>query len=375
MRKIFDWLIVGAGLFGTTFAREMTNKGFRCLIVEKDNFVGGNCASENKNGIEVHKFGAHIFHTNDLEVWQWINKYSSFNNFVNSPIAEYSGKIYNLPFNMNTFCQIFDEIASPTDAIRIINSEIEKYGVENPKNLEEQAISLVGKTIFDILIKGYTEKQWGRPCKELPTSIIKRLPVRFTFDNNFFNAKYQGIPELGYTKMIEKIINGVKNEKTIECRLNTDFFNNRECLKVFANNILFTGPIDKFFDYKFGNLEYRSLRFETVKKNINNYQGVAVKNFTSYDVPYTRVIEHKHFMFDALTDVTYITYEYPDEWKLGKREYYPIRNETNLELLNKYLSICPKNVNFGGRLGMYEYNDMDVTIKKAIDLAKAEQKE
>jgi UDP-galactopyranose mutase len=370
MRKKYDWLIVGAGLFGTTFAREMTNKGFKCLIVEKDDFIGGNCASETKNGIEVHKFGAHIFHTNDLEVWKWINKYSSFNNFVNSPVAEYNGKIYNLPFNMNTFCQIFEGVTTPNDAKRVIKSEIEKYGVKNPKNLEEQAISLVGETIFDILIKGYTEKQWGRPCKELPASIIKRLPVRFTFDNNFFNARYQGIPEIGYTKMIEKIINGVYNEKSIDYQLNADFLKNREYFENLAENVLFTGPIDAFFNYKFGNLEYRSLRFETVEKKTNNFQGVAVKNFTSADVPYTRVIEHKHFMFDCTTDISYVTYEYPDDWKVCKREYYPIRNETNIKLLNKYINICPKNVHFGGRLGMYEYNDMDTTIRKAIDFAK-----
>ncbi len=370
MQKEYNWLIVGAGLFGATFAREMTNKGFKCLIIEKDNFIGGNCASENKNGIEIHKFGAHIFHTNDVEVWNWINKYSSFNNFVNSPVAEYNGKIYNLPFNMNTFCQIFDGITTPSEVQRIINSEITKYGVKNPKNLEEQAISLVGKTIFEILIKGYTEKQWGRPCKELPTSIIKRLPVRFTFDNNFFNARYQGIPEIGYTRMIENIINGTNTEQPIECCLNTDFLEQREYFVNIAKNILFTGPIDAFFEYKFGNLEYRSLKFETFEKNTNNYQGVAVKNFTSANVPYTRVIEHKHFMFDTLSDISYVTFEYPDKWKLGKRAFYPIRNKTNVELLNKYLSIRPKNIYFGGRLGMYEYNDMDTTIRKAIDFSK-----
>ena len=367
--KKYDWLIVGAGLFGTTFAREMTNKGKNCLIVERDNFIGGNCASENIKGIEIHKFGAHIFHTNDDEVWKWINKYSEFNNFINSPIAEDNKfRIYNLPFNMNTFNQILGT-SRPRDAEFVINAEIERSGIKDPKNLEEQAISMVGTTIFETLIKGYTEKQWGRKCSELPASIIKRLPLRFTYDNNFFNAKHQGIPLKGYSKMIETIIKGTSSEESIEFRLSVDFLKNRKELESIADKILFTGPIDAYFDYDLGHLEYRSLKFEIEEYNSTNYQGVAVKNYVSSKPLYTRSIEHKHFMFDTKSPVTFVSYELPDKWEPGKREYYPICDDKNLKLLDKYFNKCPDNVYFGGRLGKYEYNDMDVTIRKAIDLA------
>lgn len=365
----YDWLIIGAGLYGVAFARQMTNKGYKCLVIDKNNFIGGNCATKNVNGIEVHKFGAHIFHTNDTEVWNWINQYANFNNFVNSPIAEYKGSIFNLPFNMNTFAQMFG-VSTPNDAKERIERERKTYGVKNPKNLEEQAISMVGKTIYETLIKGYTEKQWGKKCAELPSEIIKRLPVRYTYDNNFFNAKYQGIPLHGYSEMILKILQGVR-EDPVPCKLSYDFLGiHREYLENLADRILYTGPIDAFFGYKYGALEYRSLKFVMEEYGCENYQGVAVKNFTDVDIPYTRVIEHKHFVFDDTSKNTIVTYEYPEKWEKGKPEYYPVRDKKNLKLFNKYLTECPKNVRFGGRLGMYEYNDMDVTIRKAMDLAK-----
>ncbi len=361
----YDFLIVGAGLFGSTFAFEMTKLGKKCLVIDKRNHVGGNIYCENINNINVHKYGAHIFHTNNKKIWEYVNQFVEFNNFINTPIANFRGEIYNMPFNMNTFCKLWN-ISKPEEAKRIIEKQKEEAGIEQPRNLEEQAISLVGKDIYEKLIKGYTKKQWGKNCNELPTFIIKRLPVRFTYNNNYFNDRYQGIPVGGYNIIIEKML------EKCDIRLNVDYLKEREKYKDFADMILFTGMIDEYFDYKLGNLEYRSLQFKNeIFKDIDNYQGVAVVNYTDENTPYTRVIEHKHFEFGKQKG-TIITEEYPINWERGKEAYYPINDEKNSKLYHEYLDLAQneKNVIFGGRLGNYKYYDMDKVIEESLILVR-----
>lgn len=366
---MYDYLIVGAGLFGAVFAHEAKKKGKKVLVIDKRSHIGGNIYTEDVNGIQVHKYGAHIFHTSNKEVWDYIQQFAEFNRYTNSPVAVYKGELYNMPFNMNTFNKMWG-VVTPQQA----QSEIDRQKAEikgEPKNLEEQAISLVGRDIYEKLVKGYTEKQWGRKATELPAFIIKRLPVRLVYDNNYFNDKYQGIPVSGYTKIIEKMLDG------IEVRLNTDFFKNKAELSSLANKVLFTGMIDQYYNYKYGELEYRSLRFETEDlPNISNYQGNAVVNYTEYEVPYTRIIEHKHFEFGCQggneTNHTVITREYPAKWKKGDEPYYPMNDSKNNELFAKYKALADKeeNVIFGGRLGMYKYFDMHNVIAEALSCAK-----
>ena len=358
--KKYDYLIVGAGLYGSIFAYEMNKKGKKCLVIDRRNHIGGNIYCENIEGINVHKYGAHIFHTNNKEVWEYINNFCEFNNYINSPIANYKGEIYNLPFNMNTFNKLW-RVVTPEEAKAKIEEQKKEFSITEPKNLEEQAISLIGKDIYEKLIKGYTEKQWGRKATELPAFIIKRLPVRFTYDNNYFNDRYQGIPIGGYTKIIEKMLVG------IEIKLNTNFFDDREYFENIAEKIVFTGMIDEFYNYKFGKLEYRSLRFETETLDEENYQGNAVVNYTEREIPYTRIIEHKHFEFGK-QEKTVITKEYPSEWKEGDEPYYPVNDERNNELYEKYRELAEKekNIIFGGRLGEYKYYDMDKVIEKVL---------
>ena len=365
----YDYLIVGSGLFGSIFAYEANKKGKKCLVIEKRSHIGGNIYTENVEGIQVHKYGAHIFHTSNKEVWKYINQFAEFNRYTNSPVARYKDELYNMPFNMNTFHALWGVI-TPEEAKQKIEEEKKEARINEPKNLEEQAISLVGKTIYEKLVKGYTEKQWGKKATELPSFIIKRLPVRFTYDNNYFNDRYQGIPIGGYTQIIEKMLDG------IEVRLNYDYFDHREEVNQMADKIIFTGPIDKFYDYQFGKLEYRSLRFETEMLNISNYQGNAVVNYTEYEVPYTRIIEHKHFDF-VDTDKTIITREYPDKWDKDKEPYYTINDEKNTSLYNKYKELSEKNnkVIFGGRLGQYKYYDMDKVIASAMECVQKELSE
>ena len=359
---MFDYLIVGSGLYGAICAYELTKQGKKVLVVEKRNHIGGNIYTENIEGINVHKYGAHIFHTSNKKVWDYINQFAEFNNYINSPIAVYHDELYNLPFNMNTFSKLWG-IKTPLEAQEKIEQERKAYYKENPANLEEQAINLVGLTIYEKLIKGYTAKQWGRPCNELPSFIIKRLPVRFTYDNNYFNDRYQGIPMGGYTQIIEKMLKG------IEVRLNTNFLDHKEELIPLAKNIIYTGPIDEFFDYKFGTLEYRSVRFEEEILDEVNHQGNAVVNYTEYEVPYTRIIEHKHFEFDVTSPKTVISKEYSSTWKLGDEPYYPVNNDKNNALYQQYLLEAKKlnNVYFGGRLGQYKYYDMDKVILEALN--------
>lgn len=357
----YDYLIVGSGLFGSIFAYEANKRGKKCLVVEKRSHIGGNIYSENIDDINVHKYGAHIFHTSNKKVWDYINQFAEFNRYTNSPVARYKDELYNMPFNMNTFNKLWGVI-TPDEAKAKIEEEKKASGITEPKNLEEQAISLVGKTIYEKLVKGYTEKQWGQKATELPSFIIKRLPVRFIYDNNYFNDTYQGIPIGGYTKIIEKMLEG------IEVRLNCDFFENREELEKIANKIIFTGQIDKYYNYCFGELEYRSLKFETEILNEENYQGNAVVNYTEYEIPYTRIIEHKHFEEIKNKEQTIITREYPDKWTKEKEPYYPINNEKNNQLYNKYFELANKenNIIFGGRLGQYKYFDMDKVIESAL---------
>ena len=364
----YDYLIVGSGLFGSVFAREMTDNGYKCLVIEKRNHIGGNVYTSNKEGINVHEYGAHIFHTSNEKVWDYINKYAKFNRFTNSPIANYKGELYNLPFNMNTFHEMWN-IKTPQEAISIIENQKKEAGIKNPKNLEEQAISLVGKDIYEKLIKGYTEKQWGKKCTELPSFIIKRLPVRLTYDNNYFNDLYQGIPIGGYTQIIEKLLDG------IEVKLNTDFFNDREKWENIADKILFTGMIDQYYDYVYGELEYRGLRFESETLDIDNYQGNAVINYTDSEIPFTRIIEHKHFE-GSNSPKTIITHEYPQNWERGMEAYYPVNNDKNNKLFDKYQKLAEneENIIFGGRLGMYKYYNMDQIIDEALKLVESELK-
>ena len=359
---MYDYLIVGSGLYGSICAHELTKKGKKVLVIEKRSHIGGNIYTENIEGINVHKYGAHIFHTSNKKVWDYINQFAEFNNYINSPIAVYHDELYNLPFNMNTFSKLWG-IKTPLEAQEKIEQERKAYFKENPTNLEEQAINLVGLTIYEKLIKGYTAKQWGRPCNELPSFIIKRLPVRFTYDNNYFNDRYQGIPMGGYTQIIEKMLKG------IEVRLNTNFLDHKEELMPLAKNIIYTGPIDEFFDYKFGALEYRSVRFEEEILDEVNHQGNAVVNYTEYEVPYTRIIEHKHFEFDVTSPKTVISKEYSSTWKLGDEPYYPVNNDKNNALYQQYLLEAKKlnNVYFGGRLGQYKYYDMDKVILEALN--------
>ncbi|MBP3627783.1 MAG: UDP-galactopyranose mutase [Clostridia bacterium] len=361
----FDYLIVGSGLYGAVFAHEANKKGKKCLVIEKRPNVGGNIYTEKCEGIDVHKYGAHIFHTSNKEVWDYVNQFCEFNNFINSPIANYNGEIYNMPFNMNTFARMFG-IATPDEAKEVLAKQRAEIKGE-PQNLEEQAISLVGRDIYTKLIKGYTEKQWGRDCKELPSFIIKRLPVRFTYDNNYFNDRYQGIPEKGYTALIEKLLEG------IEVRLNENFLDKREEYLAMADKVIYTGPIDEFFGYKLGKLEYRSLKFETETLDREDYQGNAVVNYTDRETPYTRIIEHKHFNFGKQPK-TIITKEYPAEWQEGMEPYYAINDEKNTELYSKYAELAKEQdkVIFGGRLGLYKYFDMDKVIEASLELAKEE---
>lgn len=358
---MFDYLIVGAGLYGSVCAYELKKRGYKCLVIDKRNHIGGNIYTENIEGINVHRYGAHIFHTSNKRVWDYINSFSEFNNYINSPIAIYKDELYNLPFNMNTFSKLFN-IKTPSEALAIIEAEKKSLHIDNPKNLEEQAINLVGRTIYEKLIKGYTAKQWGKDCKDLPSFIIKRLPVRFTYDNNYFNDRYQGIPIGGYTNIINKMLDG------IEVRLNTDFFENRDEYSAICKNIIYTGAIDEYFNYKFGNLEYRTVEFKTEVLDCNNYQGNAVVNYTDYDVPYTRIIEHKHFEFDTSSPKTVISKEYSTKWVPGDEPYYPINDEKNNSLFQKYNEEAKKlsNVYFGGRLGQYKYYDMDKVILEAL---------
>ncbi|KQM36025.1 UDP-galactopyranose mutase [Chryseobacterium sp. Leaf201] len=360
----YDYLIVGSGLFGAVFAHEANKRGKKCLIIDKRSHPGGNIYCEEIEGINVHKYGAHIFHTNDKGIWDYVNQFAEFNRYTNSPVANYNGKLYNLPFNMNTFYQMWGT-KTPAEAWARIEEQKAESGIKNPQNLEEQAISLVGKDIYETLIKEYTEKQWGRKAIDLPAFIIKRLPVRFTFDNNYFNDKYQGIPVGGYNKIIDGLLEG------IEVKLNVDFFEDREYWGNVAENLVFTGKIDEYYDYSYGKLEYRSLRFENKILDEENFQGNAVVNYTSNNEAYTRIIEHKHFEFGTQPK-TVITYEYPDEWSEGKESYYPINDDTNSELYRKYKELAEKDnkVIFGGRLAEYKYYDMHQVIGSALTKVK-----
>lgn len=362
----YDYLIVGAGLFGSTFAYEAAKKGKKCLVIDKRPHIAGNIYTENIEGINVHKYGAHIFHTSDKEIWDYVNQFAEFNRYTNSPVARYKNEVYNLPFNMNTFNKLWG-VFTPQEAQAKIAEELADVKIQEPKNLEEQAIKLVGKTIYQKLVKGYTEKQWGMKATELPPFIIKRLPVRFTYDNNYFNDAYQGIPIGGYTQIVEKML------ADCDVRLNCDFFENRQELENLADKIIFTGPIDKYYDYRFGQLEYRSVRFETEILETDNFQGNAVVNYTEYEVPYTRIIEHKHFEFGKQPK-TIISREYSDKWTIEKEPYYPINNDANNALYQKYaqLASAENKVIFGGRLGQYKYYDMHVVIAEALKLCKQE---
>lgn len=362
--KKYDFLIVGSGLFGSIFAYEAKKRGKSCLVIDKRNHIAGNIYTKEVEGIQVHWYGAHIFHTSNPEIWQYINQFAEFNRYTNSPIAKYQDEVYNMPFNMNTFHALWG-VFTPKEAKQKIEEELQDVQIENPKNLEEQAIKLVGKTIYEKLVKGYTEKQWGKKATELPPFIIKRLPVRFTYDNNYFNDRYQGIPIGGYTQIIEKMLEG------IPVRLNCDYFAEKEELDALAEKIVFTGPIDQFYHYQFGELEYRSLRFETEILEEENYQGNAVVNYTDYEVPYTRVIEHKHFEF-LQGGKTVITREYPDTWTKEKEPYYPVNDEKNNQLYQTYRNRAKQdqNVIFGGRLGQYQYYDMDKVILEALNCVK-----
>lgn len=361
---LYDYLVVGAGLYGAVFAHEAKKKGKKCLVIDKRSHIAGNVYCENIAGIQVHKYGAHIFHTSDKKIWDYVNQFAEFNNYINSPIARYKDELYNLPFNMNTFSKMWG-IVTPQEAKDIIAGQIADLNITEPKNLEEQALSLVGRDVYDKLIKGYTEKQWGRDCKDLPSFIIKRLPLRFTYDNNYFNDRYQGIPVGGYTKIVEKLLEGT------EVRLNTDYLSSREEYDGLADKIIYTGMIDQFYDYKLGVLEYRSVRFETEELDMENYQGNAVVNYTDREVPYTRIIEHKHFEFGK-QPTTVISREYSSEWKKGDEPYYPVNNDRNNALYLKYKELSEKEnkVIFGGRLGGYKYYDMDKVIAAALELCE-----
>ena len=360
---MYDYLIVGAGLFGAVFAHEMREKGKSMLVLDKRQHVGGNVYTREVEGIQVHEYGAHIFHTNDRTVWDYVNRFAEFNRYTNSPVANYHGELYSLPFNMYTFNKLWG-VVTPQEAEAEIDRQRRAAGIGEPKNLEEQAISLVGTDVYEKLVKGYTEKQWGRPCTQLPAFIIRRLPVRFTFDNNYFNARFQGIPMGGYTRMVERMLEG------IQVRLGVDYLEDREAWDAQARTIVYTGPIDRFFDYCYGPLQYRSVRFETEVLDTPNYQGNAVVNYTDRETPYTRVIEHKHFEFGTQPK-TVVSREYSSEWKPGDEPYYPVNDERNKELYLKYRALADQKpqVIFGGRLGEYKYYDMDTVIARALELA------
>lgn len=355
---MYDFLIVGSGLFGAAFAHKAIKAGKKVLVVEKRSHIGGNIYTENIEGINVHKYGAHIFHTDNKEVWNYVNSLAEFNNYVNSPIANYKGEIYNMPFNMNTFSKMWN-IATPKQAQEIIEAQKKEIKGE-PSNLEEQAISLVGRDVYEKLVKGYTEKQWGKSCSELPSFIIRRLPVRYTYDNNYFNDRYQGIPMGGYTAIIEKMLEGA------EIRLNTDFLRNKDELCSLADKVIYTGMIDEYFDYCLGHLEYRSLKFESKVMDEQNYQGNAVVNYTDSNTAFTRVIEHKHFEFGK-QEKTVVTWEYPKKWEIGDEPYYAVNDNRNNELYSRYAELAEKEekIYFGGRLGSYKYYDMDDVIIEA----------
>lgn len=364
----YDYLVVGSGLYGSIFAREAYQAGKRCLVIDKRDHVGGNIYTEKQSNINVHKYGAHIFHTSNKETWNYVNQFAEFNNYINSPVAVYKDELYNLPFNMNTFSKLWN-LRTPAEVQEKIAKQIAELNITEPKNLEEQALSLVGKDVYEKLIKGYTEKQWGRDCKDLPSFIIKRLPLRFTYDNNYFNDRYQGIPEGGYTKIIMGLLEG------IDVKLNTDY---KEFIKENKDNfdkIIYTGPIDEYFDYELGHLEYRSVRFETEELPMQNYQGNAVVNYTEREVPYTRIIEHKHFEYGQ-QPTTIISKEYSQEWKPGMEPYYPVNDEKNNALFEKYRELAEKEekVIFGGRLGNYKYYNMDQVVEAALELVKTELK-
>ena len=368
----YDYLIVGAGLFGAVFAREAADAGKRVLVIDRRPHIAGNVYTEKIEGINVHRYGAHIFHTNNREVWRYVNRFAEFNRFTNSPVANYHGELYSLPFNMYTFNRMWG-VVTPEEAAAKIEEQRKAAGITEPKNLEEQAISLVGTDIYEKLVKGYTEKQWGRSCTELPAFIIRRLPVRLTFDNNYFNALFQGIPVGGYTRMVERMLDG------IEVRLNTDFLKNRAELSALADRVVYTGAIDAYFDLSLGSLEYRSVRFETEVLDKPNFQGNAAVNYTDRETPWTRIIEHKWFEFgkdEEGNDLpkTVISREYSSEWKPGGEPYYPVNNEKNSALYERYreMALREKNVIFGGRLGEYKYYDMDKVIEQALALSKKE---
>ncbi|MBT6050596.1 MAG: UDP-galactopyranose mutase [Candidatus Scalindua sp.] len=362
----YDYLIVGAGFYGTVFAYEATQRGYSCLVIDKRSHIGGNAYTENMGGINVHKYGAHIFHTSNKKIWEYMNSFVEFNRYTNSPIANYNGELYNMPFNMNTFYQLWG-VSTPSEARSIIEQQRLEYAhITEPKNLEEQALVLAGRDIYEKLIKGYTEKQWGRPATKIPAFIIRRIPFRFTFDNNYFNDAFQGIPIGGYTKIFERMLYG------IDIRLNENFFADRKSYGNLARKIVYTGKIDEYFDYKHGKLEYRSLHFESEMRNEKNFQGNAVVNYTNKDVPFTRIIEHKHFEFGT-QPLTYITHEYPRKHTVGCEPYYPINDTANQEILAKYQLEANrlKNVVFGGRLAEYKYYDMHQIVENALNLVES----
>ena len=369
----YDYLIVGAGLTGAVFAHEAKRAGKRCLVIDRRPHIAGNVYTEKVEGINVHKYGAHIFHTSLKDVWDYVNRFAEFNNYVNSPVAYYKGEVYNMPFNMNTFSKMWPGVVTPAQARAKIDEQIAAEGITEPKNLEEQALSLVGRDIFEKLVKGYTEKQWGRDCKDLPASIIKRLPVRLTYDNNYFNDRYQGIPMGGYTKMVERMLEGT------EVRLGVEYADLAAEQPNIAARTVYCGPIDAYFNYKLGQLEYRSLRFESEILDEENHQGVAVVNYNEREVPYTRIIEHKHFEFglgengEPLPKIV-ITREYPADWKPGDEPYYPVNDERNEKLYRAYRELADQegDVVFAGRLGGYKYYDMDKAIAAAFDVVRAE---
>lgn len=365
---MYDYLIVGAGLYGAVFAQQMVERRKSCLVLERRGHIAGNIYSEEIEGIQVHQYGPHIFHTDNEEVWEYVKQFTSFNHFIYSPVANYHGELYNLPFNMNTFNQMWG-VTTPIEAKRMIDEQTSRAGIVQPFNLEEQAISLVGVDIYEKLIKGYTEKQWGRPCSELPAFIIRRLPVRFTFDNNYFNHPHQGIPVGGYTALVEKMLKGA------DVRLGVDYLKERNKYRSMAKKIIYTGPIDEYFEYSYGALQYRSLRFETEVLNTDNYQGVAGMNYTDTDIPYTRIIEHKHFEFGkGNPDRTVITREYSVEWKRGDEPYYPVNDDANMAIYKQYKDMAKDDpdIMFGGRLGTYQYMDMDKVIAMALKDAQLE---
>ena len=366
MQKKYDYLIVGAGLFGAVFAREATDAGKKCLVCDKRSHIGGNVYTENIEGINVHKYGAHIFHTSNKAIWEYVNRFAEFNRYTNSPVALYKDEIYNLPFNMNTFSRMWG-IRTPEEAKSIIEEQRKELGDKEPENLEEQAISLIGRDIYEKLVKGYTEKQWGKSATELPPFIIKRLPVRYTYDNNYFNDLYQGIPMGGYTAMVERMLDG------IDVRTECDYFEHREELEAMCDKTVFTGMIDEYYDYCYGKLEYRSLDFETAVLDTENYQGNAVINYCEREIPYTRIIEHKHFEFGT-QEKTVITKEYPADWKPGCEPFYPVNNDKNNDMYQRYKARADQEdkVIFGGRLGAYKYYDMHNVIESALDCVRKE---